>query len=296
MSKYKVIGIDMGHTLGCGANGIVSETDKNREIGRILIKLLQERNIKIVNCTIDEKSNNDLQRRVAIANKSNLDLYISIHLDSFDNPSANGVTVFTTSASGAKDVAKKVCDEVSSSCGYNNIGLKFADYYVIKNTIAPALLIECGFVTNKGDCERFNANKIAEAIVKALDIKKESNNSKKLKSIISPNYVSEWCTKLQGELNIQGYRDINGNILIENGFTGPCTLSAAKRCPIYLNVKGNITRLLQEMLTLLGYDVNGIDGYCGLGMVRAIKEYQNDWGLTVDGSFGPECWKSILGL
>ncbi|WP_368253686.1 N-acetylmuramoyl-L-alanine amidase, partial [Clostridium paraputrificum] len=101
MSNYNVIGIDMGHPLKCGAYGLVSETDKNREIGKELIKILENEGKKIVNCTIDTRYSDDLARRVNIANKAKVDLYVSIHLDSFSDPSANGVTVFTTTTSGA---------------------------------------------------------------------------------------------------------------------------------------------------------------------------------------------------
>lgn len=297
MCKYNVIGIDMGHPVGCGAYGLVSETDKNREVGKELIYLLTTSGIKVVNCTIDKKYNNDLAQRVLIANKAKVDLYISIHLDSFSNPDANGVTVFTTTTSGAKEIAKKVVDNVSNCCGYKNRGLKHKSFYVIKNTIAPAFLIECGFVTNKEDCKRFNAKKIAKAIFDVItEYDKVDIKNNKKRTILSPRHSNEWCAKLQKEFNIQGYRDYNGNVLIENGYPGPLTLSAAKKCPIYLNVKGNITRLLQDMITVLGYDVNRIDGYCGYGMIKAIKEYQTDNKLRVDGSFGPECWKSILGL
>lgn len=61
-----IVGVDMGHTLsgaGTGANGFVSETVKNREVGKRLIQMLQEKGHKVINCTVD-KSNNNLAERV----------------------------------------------------------------------------------------------------------------------------------------------------------------------------------------------------------------------------------------
>lgn len=203
MSKYNVIGIDMGHPLGCGANGFVSETDKDRLIGKELIKILEAEGKKIVNCTIDAKYSDDLARRVNIANKAKVDLYVSIHLDSFSDPSANGVTIFTTTTSGAKEIAKRVVNNVASSCGYRNRGLKHENLYVIKNTIAPAFLIECGFVTNKDDCNRFNAYKIAKAIAEEIVGKKIQESAPK-PSPAPGGSVSSYTVKVTADvLNVR---------------------------------------------------------------------------------------------
>ena len=61
-----IVGIDMGHTLsgaGTGANGFVSETQKNREVGNRLIAMLRENGHTVINCTVD-KSTNDLADRL----------------------------------------------------------------------------------------------------------------------------------------------------------------------------------------------------------------------------------------
>lgn len=58
--------------------------------------------------------------------------------------------------------------------------------------------------------------------------------------------------------------------------------------------KGDHVKMLQASLTMLGYNVNGIDGHCGPGCVAAIKQYQKNNGLSVDGSCGPATWTSIL--
>ena len=55
-----IIGIDMGHTLtgkGTGAVGVVKETDKNREAGKRLISMLTAKGHTVVNCTVDNSSN-----------------------------------------------------------------------------------------------------------------------------------------------------------------------------------------------------------------------------------------------
>lgn len=71
-------------------------------------------------------------------------------------------------------------------------------------------------------------------------------------------------------------------------------LKNCKNNPVNSGKKGTYVYMVQSMLTALGYNVNGIDGHCGPGMVSAIKAYQRDNNLEIDGSFGPACWTSIL--
>lgn len=165
------IGIDMGHTLtgaGTGAIGIVKETDKNREVGNRLISMLREKGHTVINCTVD-KSNNDLKDRVNLANKQNLDLFLSIHLNSFSSATANGVETFSYAKSGkGHDYAVKIQNELVKATGWHNRGKKEANFYVLKNTNASAVLVELGFVTSKKDMDLWNTEKIAKALFKAV--------------------------------------------------------------------------------------------------------------------------------
>jgi len=161
------IGIDMGHPFNCGAFGIMSETNGNRAVGRFLIAKLKELGHTVIDCTYDTNVN-ELANRVALANAQSLDYFISLHMDCYDNASANGVTIYTTENSSAKAKAVEIINLVADSCNYNNRGWKSADYYVLKNTKAPAMLLEMGFVSNQGDCNKFNAEAITNAVIKGL--------------------------------------------------------------------------------------------------------------------------------
>lgn len=167
----------MGHPFNCGAFGIMSETDGNRSVGNLLIQKLKSLGHTVVNCTYDTNVN-ELANRVALANAQKLDYFISLHMDSFDNPNANGVTIYTTENSSAKSKATEIVNSVANSCGYNNRGWKSANFYVLKNTNAPAMLLEMGFVTNQGDCNKFNAETMANAIVNGLTGQVVSNSDK----------------------------------------------------------------------------------------------------------------------
>lgn len=171
------IGIDMGHTLsgvGTGAGSkYASETDKNRLAGKRLIEMLKEKGHTVVNCTVDI-SKNDLYDRVQKANAQTLDLFVSLHLNAFkETTSAMGVETYIYNGSYSEKeknraIAKRVNDKLVSAIGWKNRGVKEANYYVLKNTKAPAILVELGFCDSKVDMDLWNTEKIAKALFESI--------------------------------------------------------------------------------------------------------------------------------
>lgn len=165
--------LDMGHTLsgaGTGAVGVVKETDKNRQLGKRLIAMLQEKGHTVVNCTVDS-STNDLAARVAIANKhKDADLFISLHLNAF-NGSAYGVETFIYNGSWAGKTANKAkAQAIQTELAkiWYNRGVKENNFYVLRETIMPAVLVELGFCDNKGDMDKWNNEEIAKRLFKGI--------------------------------------------------------------------------------------------------------------------------------
>jgi peptidoglycan L-alanyl-D-glutamate endopeptidase CwlK len=92
---------------------------------------------------------------------------------------------------------------------------------------------------------------------------------------------------LQTELNKQ-YRAG----LSVDGIFGPATKSA---CPIVRKgAQGNITWLIQAMLSIKGYSTNGIDGIYGNGTYNAIKTFQRNNGLSADGIVGKNTFEKLF--
>lgn len=57
----------------------------------------------------------------------------------------------------------------------------------------------------------------------------------------------------------------------------------------YPCMEGNDVKQLQTKLNALGYSCGGVDGLFGTKTENALKRFQQDKGLTVDGIFGPDC-------
>ena len=98
---------------------------------------------------------------------------------------------------------------------------------------------------------------------------------------------SDWVARLQKECNAQGYS--NQKV---DGIAGKNTLAG---CPqLSTTSKGSITKLMQERLSNFGYSVGKIDGSNGPNTQKAIKQFQKDNGLKVDGVVGTNTWKKLL--
>ena len=100
------------------------------------------------------------------------------------------------------------------------------------------------------------------------------------------NSGDDWIRRLQQECNAQGFRDKNGNKLSEDGILGEMTISAMP--VIKRGTKGNITKLVQELLVSKGYNTGGVDGIAGSKTDSAIRNYQRARNISVDGCFGKD--------
>lgn len=278
--------IDSGHCLsgadiGASGNGY-REENLTRNIAARVISELRDLGHTATSVSPDyaKTLNESLQYRVRQANNLGGDMFISIHLNAF-NTKAYGTEIYTYNAKKLEQ-ATKILNNFAA-LGFKNRGIKDgSDLYVIKNTTMPSILIECCFIDNANDMQKFNVDKFAGAIVRGLV------NTTATK----PNVVNtdNWISRLQAECNKQGFS--NQKV---DGIAGPNTL---KGCPLVLyGAKGNITRLIQERLISFGYNVNfGADGIFGNGTKQAVMQLQRDRKLLIDGKVGTNTWKALLKL
>lgn len=90
----------------------------------------------------------------ALTRKTNADLFISIHMDGVSSTSANGPTAFyynEYSQALAKSIINKMDDVYQAHKETTYRGAKWNPYFVTRNSTCPAVLIECGFMTNAAE-------------------------------------------------------------------------------------------------------------------------------------------------
>ena len=171
-----IIGLDMGHTLsgaGTGARGYVEETVKNREAGNRLMAMLREKGHTVINCTVD-KSSNDLYDRVRKANAQKLDLFVSLHLNAYKSTTSEmGVEthIYNGNYSG-KEANRKYAQAIQTALVQDvkwiDRKVKESNFYVLRETVAPAVLVELGFCDSQGDMNKWNTEKIAAALFRGI--------------------------------------------------------------------------------------------------------------------------------
>lgn len=77
-----------------------------------------------------------------------------------------------------------------------------------------------------------------------------------------------------------------------DGIPGPKTYNAARN--VKRGAKGNLTRVLQALLYMSGKDPKGFDGVFGDNTEKAVRAFQKDKSLSVDGIAGKATWKALL--
>lgn len=125
--------------------------------------------------TVDETRTSDatvsLNDRSDFENRNTYDYFISFHRNAYEPEQARGVETYTYLNPGAK--SKSLAQRIQASLvnlGFVDRGVKEANYHVLRETKAPAVLIEIGFIDNTGDNNLFDAkrNEIVKVIAKAI--------------------------------------------------------------------------------------------------------------------------------
>lgn len=91
-----------------------------------------------------------LGARARFANRSNADLFISIHANSASITSAEGMEVFhfEGSVQGAAAARRALDSMLATFPGHRDRGVKTANFAVLRLTLMPAILVECEFLSN----------------------------------------------------------------------------------------------------------------------------------------------------
>ncbi|MBR6359379.1 MAG: N-acetylmuramoyl-L-alanine amidase [Lachnospiraceae bacterium] len=180
-----IFNIHAGHNptgkTACGAVSILNESKEDRIVKNEVIRQLQLMGHTVYDCTVDDGANaSDVLRRiVAKCNAHRVDLDVSIHFnagagDTAGNGRSTGTEVFIydSKSTVAKQYALNIVNAIER-LGFKNRGVKTnPSLYVLKNTKAQALLIECCFVDDADDARLYDARAMADAIVFGLTGKK----------------------------------------------------------------------------------------------------------------------------
>ena len=162
-SSSLIVVIDPGHggkdPGKIGSFGTL-EKDINLQIALYLKEILEVQDIHVIMTRKEDKElttneNNrkmaDMKERIKLIEESNADLVISIHQNSYTTPEVYGAQCFyhTDSAKG-KQLAAIIQNQIIASTNQTKIReiKSNNDYYLLKNSPVPTIIVECGFLSN----------------------------------------------------------------------------------------------------------------------------------------------------
>lgn len=164
---------------GCGdedgkqqqPNGLI-EKDINLDIVLSLARLLRESGAT-VKLTREGSKEVALSDRAALTNAEKPDFFISILQNSFAGPGVSGTEIYHFRGDKESEkIAQLIIEEVSSAMDSKNRGVRTAEFYLLRQVRASAIILQLLYITNPKDAEKLAdpvmRQKAAEAVHRAI--------------------------------------------------------------------------------------------------------------------------------
>lgn len=171
--------LDAGHggeDGGAIGNGNIYEKDLNLSITLKIGKLLEKKGVNVIYTrTTDtllynknddyknKKKSLDLAERVKIAEKVENSIFVSIHMNSFSQANTKGFQVYySQNDPRSRVIAERIQNAVRTKLQPTNkrkIVPATSRIYLLDNITRPAILIECGFLSNPEECHLLTIEK-----------------------------------------------------------------------------------------------------------------------------------------
>ena len=167
-----------------GKIGINNEKEKdiNLKVAGELKKLLEKQGIKVVMTRTDDsmlgekgannKKAEDMRKRCEIINQAKPVFTVSIHQNSYPQESVKGAQVFYY---GQSQEGKKLAETLQTSLAealnpQNKREAKANEnYYLLKKTESPTVIVECGFLSNYEEAELLASEEYQQKVAKAIE-------------------------------------------------------------------------------------------------------------------------------
>lgn len=162
-----------GHDRGGTPGQRIAEKPYTLDIARRLQSALRSRGFR----TVMTRSGDyfvGLDQRCAISKAHSNSIFVSIHLNSARREGANGIETYYYGSSSAS-LASALHSAILKAAGTEDRGVRRRGFYVLRRNARPAVLCECGFLTNGSEARKLmsasHRQRIADAIAAAIDKK-----------------------------------------------------------------------------------------------------------------------------
>ncbi|WP_321994843.1 N-acetylmuramoyl-L-alanine amidase [Clostridium butyricum] len=187
------IGLRAGHSDNCtGAIGIVNEHEQMKLYYAAIKNVLEQYGHTVIDCNSNAYGQNEeLSEGARKANNNNIDLFISLHMNSF-NGSAHGCECLVSSTtSKSYNYAVRLCNNYES-LGFQNRGVKCERLFEMNHISAPNIISEICFCDNQNDIDIYNKyswNKLAYTFCNAIDPNIPKDPGAEGKGYVITNYL-----------------------------------------------------------------------------------------------------------
>lgn len=180
---YPAVIVDAGHGgFDGGAIAIdgTAEKDINLSIALKLQKLLELNGVRVImtrtsdtatndkGTKIHSKKVSDMQNRLLLMKENPQAVFVSIHLNKFTTSAASGAqTFYSPDFKSAKALAENIQKSIVSSLQPENrrsIKQGNSSTYLLYNAKCPAVIVECGFLSNRQDLSNLKSDEYCTKI------------------------------------------------------------------------------------------------------------------------------------
>lgn len=183
----KVIVLDAGHGLpdggAVGMNGTIEST-LNIKIAKLLESSLKKKGYSVIMTrtnddsissdgkTLAQRKRNDMYKRLEIINSSGADIFISIHMNKFTDSRYRGAQViysdnFIQSEELATALQTRLC-AIEENESKRTQAKAPPGIFLLKNAGIPAVIVECGFLSNYDEEKLLNTQKYQKSLNRAI--------------------------------------------------------------------------------------------------------------------------------
>lgn len=219
-----------------------------------------------------------LANRVKKANDWGADFFLAIHHNAgINSGSGGGLVAFSyregTLGARYRESIYAACMAAGGLKGNRWDATLAEDFYVLKYTTMPAVLMEYGFMDSTTDV---------------------------------PEILKEEYAKAMGYATMEGIAQAAGLIKKTQAPEPETPATAAPYSGVQVNLQvlskggeGDQVKALQRLLSATGYDLGSLnphDGSFGSKTEAAVRAFQKANSLTVDGIVGQQTWNKLLGI
>ena len=111
----------------------------------------------------------DMELRKELIKKVRPNMVISLHQNSYTNHKLRGAQVFYDKTSDtSKQIAEYIQKQFLKNLEHSNKTTSPGDYFMLKCTTAPSVIVECGFLSNEEDEKLLLTDAYQEKIINCI--------------------------------------------------------------------------------------------------------------------------------